>query len=99
METKHFLYRLYPSRPSFNSDQNESEKEIMQQHIEYWKDLANRKNAIVYGPVFDPKGVYGIAVIEVNNEEEAEEIAKNDPAVLFKICTCELMPMQVAMAR
>ena len=99
MEKKHFLYKLYPPRPSFHVNQNEKEKKVMEQHVEYWKELTSEKNAIVYGPVFDPKGIYGMAVIEVNNEEDADEIAKNDPAVVSKICTCELIPMKVGMTR
>ena len=71
----------------------------MQEHMAYWRELTNKKNAIVYGPVFDPKGVYGMAVIEVNNQEEADEIANNDPAVASKVCSFELIPMQVGMTR
>jgi len=32
------------------------------------------------GPVFDPAGVYGIAVVEVDNEEQLNEMISNDPA-------------------
>lgn len=99
MEKKHFLYKMYPPRPSFHLDQNENEAKVMQQHIDYWRELTNKKNAIVYGPVFDPNGIYGMAVIEVTNEEQAGEIVKNDPAILSKICTCELIPMRVGMIR
>jgi uncharacterized protein YciI len=99
MEKKHFLYKMYPPRSSFHLDQDEDEKKTMKQHMDYWKELTNKKNAIIYGPVFDPNGVYGMAVIEVINEEKAEDIAKGDPAVLSKICTCELIPMQVGMIR
>jgi uncharacterized protein len=88
---------MYPPRPSFHLDQNENEKKVMQQHTDYWKELTNRKNAIVYGPVFDPRGVYGIAVIEVNNEEEAKKITKSDPAIVSQVCTFELIPMSVGM--
>jgi hypothetical protein len=31
------------------------EGEIMQEHINYWKDLVDRRIAIVFGPVSDPK--------------------------------------------
>ena len=95
MGKKHFLYKLYPPRPSFHLDQNEDEKKMMQQHMEYWKALTNQKNAILYGPVFDPKGMYGMAVIEVNDERKADEIAKRYPALLSKMCSYELIPMQL----
>jgi uncharacterized protein YciI len=99
MANKHFLYKLYPPRPSFHLDQDEKETKIMQEHMAYWRELTNKKNAIVYGPVFDPKSVYGMAVIQVNNQEEADEIANNDPAVASKVCSFELIPMQVGMTR
>ena len=67
--------------------------------MNYWKELTNRKNAIVYGPVFDPRGIYGMTIIEVNSEQQADAIAKGDPAVLSKICTCELIPMRMEMTR
>jgi hypothetical protein len=33
------------------------EGELIQEHFNYWKGLADRRIAIVYGPVEDPKGV------------------------------------------
>jgi hypothetical protein len=32
------------------------------------KNLADRRIAIVFGPVEDPKGVYGLAIIETEDE-------------------------------
>jgi hypothetical protein len=49
--------------------------------------------------VFDHKGVYGMAVIEVNDERQADEIAKSDPALLSKMCSYRLIPMQLGMIR
>ena len=49
--------------------------------------------------MFDPEGVYGMAVIEVDNEEEANAVKNNDPAVTAGICTALLLQMQVGMAR
>lgn len=43
------------------------EGELMQEHFNYWKDLADRRIAIVYGPVEDPKGVYGLAIMETED--------------------------------
>lgn len=99
MEKKHFFYKLYPPRPTFHLDQNEEEKAVMQQHMQYWTELTHQRSSIVYGPVFEPKGVFGMAVIEVNSEEEANNIAKNDPAVSSEVCAYELIPMQVGLMR
>jgi uncharacterized protein YciI len=99
MEKKFFFYKLYPPRPTFHLDMNEEEKTVMQQHMQYWAKLTDQRNAIVYGPVFDPTGVFGMAVIEVDSDEEANNISKQDPAVSSHVCTSELIPMQVGLIR
>ena len=40
----------------------DAEGELMQEHINYWKNLVDRRIAIVFGPISDPKGVYGLAI-------------------------------------
>lgn len=57
------------------------EGELMQEHFNYWKELADRRIAIVYGPVEDPKGVYGLAIMETEDETIAQEIRVNDPVI------------------
>ena len=99
MEKQFFFYRLNPPRPDFHLNQSETERRIMSQHTQYWIALTEKGNTIVYGPVFDPKGVFGMGIIEVDNAEQADTIGKEDPAVSSKLCTCELIPMQVGMMR
>lgn len=53
---------------------------MMQEHMEYWRNLANKRIAVVVGPVADPKGLYGLAVVEVQDEAAVQDIRKNDPA-------------------
>ena len=99
MEKKHFFYKLIPPRPTFHLDQNDHEKQIMQQHAAYWAELTNKRDSILYGPVFDPNGVFGMAVIEVDDETQAKAIADNDPVVLSAISVYELIPMVVGLIR
>ena len=96
---KHFFYKLIPPRRDFHLNQNESEKAIMQNHAAYWAGLTADKKAIIYGPVFHEEGVFGIAIIEVTSDEEANEIAKNDPAISSNLNTYELSPMIVGLIR
>ncbi len=86
---KHFAYKLIPPRPTFNLDMDDHEKTVMNAHMQYWADLFASKKVIVYGPVLDPKGVYGLAVMEVETDDEARAIAENDPAVSSKLNTIE----------
>jgi uncharacterized protein YciI len=99
MEKRFFLYRLLPPRPTFHLDLNEKEKEVMQRHGRYWAELTKQRIAIVYGPVFDPKGVFGVAIMEVDTEDQGLTIVKADPAVASRTCTYELIPMKVGTIR
>jgi hypothetical protein len=77
---KYFFLRLIPPRPSFTQDMTEVEKKIMLRHLEYWKDLTDKGYTIVYGPVFDPKGGYGIGVVQVDTDDELKRLIDDDPA-------------------
>jgi uncharacterized protein len=80
----HFFYKLIPPRPSFPRDITEVEGTIMQEHFAYWHRLMEKRKVVVVGPVLDPKGTYGIAVLEVEDTAIAENLAKNDPAITSK---------------
>jgi uncharacterized protein YciI len=79
-EKKHFFLKLNPPRASFMVDMNEEERQIMFNHIAFWKPFVENGTVIVLGPVMDPKGGFGIAVVAVDNEEELTAIISKDPA-------------------
>jgi len=58
----------------------EEERAIMREHSEFWDRLLSDGSALVTGPVRDPSGTYGFAVIFADSEEEARELLKDDPA-------------------
>jgi uncharacterized protein len=99
MEKLHFFYKLIPPRPNFHLDMSEKEKSVWKLHADYWKKLVEKGTAIIYGPVFDPKYVYGMAIVEATSEDEAKEIVSNDPAISSGIGTFELNSMFVGMIR
>lgn len=76
----HFFLKLIPPRPTFAMDMTQDERNIMMQHVAYWTNLLNKNIAIVFGPVMDPNGAYGVGVVEVNSEEEVNDLIANDPA-------------------
>jgi uncharacterized protein len=82
---RYFLYKLIPPRPTFPEDMTDAEGELMQEHFNYWKNLVDRRIAIVYGPVSDPKGVYGIAIIETEDGTSVHDIRINDPAIKHNV--------------
>jgi uncharacterized protein len=81
-EKKHFFIRLIPPRPGFSSDMTPEERGLMQQHVAYWQGLLRRKIAFAFGPVFDPRGGYGIGIVELADEKAAEELMAKDPTLL-----------------
>ena len=79
---QHFFYKLVPPRASFAQDMTPDEAATMGQHVAYWKGLIDGGlKVFALGPVFDPAGIFGIAVIEAENEAAAHELGRNDPAI------------------
>jgi uncharacterized protein YciI len=70
----------------------EVERRVMQEHAIYWKGITDGGIAIVYGLVVDPKGPWGIAIVEVADEPDARALGTNDPAVKAGL-TFEVYPM------
>ena len=76
-----FFYKLTPPRPTFDRDMTEVEMGIMQKHFAYWGDLTERSIAVVYGPVADPRGAFGFAVVDVVDQAAAHALGNSDPAI------------------
>lgn len=91
MEKKYFVLYLLPSRPDFSQTMSEEERSIMMEHVAYWTEIMNQGKVLAFGPVLDPKAVYGLGIVAVENEKEIEEFIANDPAA--KINRYEYFPM------
>ena len=77
----YFACKLIPPRPTFAQDMTEAEASLMREHAAYWTDLAARRVAIVFGPVSDPRGTWGLVVVEAADEAEARALGTNDPTI------------------
>ncbi|UVF20016.1 YciI family protein [Microvirga terrae] len=75
------LCKLLPPRPTFPGDMTPSEAELMQKHTAYWQDLADRGIALVVGPVLDPAGIWGIAIIDAKDADAAAALTSDDPVI------------------
>jgi uncharacterized protein YciI len=95
-----FLYRLTPPRPSFPADMTPEEGAAMRSHFGYWAEQMQRGAVLLVGPVPDPKGTYGIAVLTVDDEAQARSLCENDPAIAAKLgFSFDLYPMPDAMVQ
>jgi uncharacterized protein YciI len=96
----HFVYKLIPPRPTFGAgDMTEAEAAIMRDHAAYWSQHLANGMAIVFGPVTDPTGNWGLAVVEADTEADARALRDADPAVTSGLATVDILPMPVAVAR
>jgi len=77
-------------RPDFAQTMTAEERSIMQQHVGYWTDLMNKGKVVIFGPVIDPKQIYGLGIISVDSEQEVKDFIANDPAA--KINKYEYFP-------
>jgi len=99
MEKQHFFFRLIPPRTTFPGDASAEELALMKRHADYFAELFGGGKVLLYGPVRSPAGAFGVAVLEVENEAQAREIAENDPSVRGGLNRFEVAPMRVSQAR
>lgn len=76
-----FVFRLKAPRPNFALDMTDDEREVMGRHAEYWQPLIESGDMVVFGPVLDSTGSWGLGVVEAEDEERVRALAADDPAV------------------
>jgi uncharacterized protein YciI len=98
-KTNYFLYKLIPPRPTFAADMTQAEAAIMARHVAYWQGLVDEGIAIVFGPVADPAGVWGLAVVKAEAADDVHALGLEDPAVRSEMSTFEVYVMPDAIVR
>ncbi len=78
----YFLFRLLPPRPTFMHDITKEEFEVMQLHGVYWRGQLAAGKVIVFGPVADPAGGWGVGILNLEDPTEVEGLLANDPVSL-----------------
>ena len=67
-----------------------AEQDAMQRHQAYWQDLLAEGRVVVYGPVADPEGIWGMGVLRAADRAQVLEIGNSDPSVLAGVNTFEV---------
>jgi uncharacterized protein YciI len=88
-----------PPRPTFATDMTAAEATVMKAHVAYWQAHLDAGRVVVFGPVADPSGTWGLAVLEVDTEDDAVALADADPTIREGVCTYEVFPMQSSRVR
>ena len=77
----HYLCKLRPPRPTFMDDMTSDEAVLMRAHREYWTPRVETGAVVAMGPVADPAGGYGVAIIEAASESALEAMQACDPVI------------------
>jgi uncharacterized protein len=72
---------------------SDEEREIMGRHAAHWQPLIDSGQMVVFGPVLDETGSWGLGVIEAESEEELRAHAANDPVVTTGTASIEIGKM------
>ncbi|MGV0604755.1 YciI family protein [Mycolicibacterium sp. XJ1904] len=86
-----FLFRLIPPRPDFAQTMTRAEQQAMSAHQEYWGRLLAEGRVVVYGPVADPEGVWGMGVLRAADRAEVLAIAERDPSITAGVNTFDVL--------
>ena len=65
-----FVFRLKAPRPNFALDMTDDEREIMGRHAAHWQSYIDSGQMVVFGPVHDDTGSWGLGVVEADDEDE-----------------------------
>jgi uncharacterized protein len=76
---RHFFCTLKPPRITFPADITPEASVLMREHADYWRERMHEGYAVVFGPVADPNGAYGILVLQVPDDLLPETLVHENP--------------------
>jgi uncharacterized protein len=85
-----FVLRLRGSRPNLALDLTDEERDVMTRHAAHWAPYIESGQMVVFGPVLDETGSWGLGVVEASDEQELRTYADEDPAVTTGTGTIEV---------
>jgi uncharacterized protein len=94
-----FVFRLKGPRPTFAVDMSDQEREIMARHADYWRPWVESGQMVIFGPVLDSGGSWGLGVVEADDEKQLRAFAADDPVVTSGIGTIEVGKMLAGFVR
>jgi len=95
MAKQHYFFKLISPRATFPFDITDGEKRLMEEHSRYFEEHFVAGKLLVYGPVMAASGAFGMAVLEVESEDEARRFGEDDPSVKGGLNRFEISPMRV----
>lgn len=77
----------------------DAEREVMDRHAAHWQPLVDSGKMVVFGPVLDSTGSWGLGVVEADDEDELRAFAAADPAVATGTADLEMGKMLAGFVR
>jgi uncharacterized protein len=77
----------------------DEEREIMGLHAAHWQPYLDAGQMVIFGPVLDGTGSWGLGVVEADDEDEIRAFAGRDPAVTNGIAEIEVGKMLAGFVR
>ncbi len=78
---RYFVCRLLSPRPTFPGDMTAEERAVMEEHVAYWTRQLEAGRVVVFGPVADPKGAWGLGVVRAPDLDAVRALEEEDPAI------------------
>jgi uncharacterized protein YciI len=94
-----FVFRLQAPRPDFALTMSDEERDVMARHAAYWQPHVESGSMVVFGPVLDGSGSWGLGVIEADDEDELRAFVAGDPAVTSGTASIEIGTMLAGFVR
>jgi len=94
-----FVFRLKAPRPTFALDMTDEERDVMGRHAAYWQPVIDSGRMVIFGPVLDSTGSWGLGVVEADDEDELRAFAAGDPAVASGTADLEIGRMLAGFVR
>jgi uncharacterized protein YciI len=94
-----FVFRLIAPRPNFALDMTDEEREIMGRYAAHWQPYLESGQMVIFGPVIDRTGSWGLGVVEADDEDEVLAFAAGDPVVTTGTARIEVGKMLAGFVR
>lgn len=78
---------------------SDDEREIMGRHAAYWQKYIDSGRTVVFGPVLDDTGSWGLGVMEAEDEDELRASAAGAPVVTSGTADMEIGKMLAGFVR
>ncbi|HET7461837.1 MAG TPA: YciI family protein [Longimicrobium sp.] len=95
-----FFCKLLAPRADFAQTMTDAERLLMQEHAVYWHQGIKQGRVIGFGLVADPRGAFGVGIVEFDDEAGACAFADGDPTIRSgQGFAMEIAPMPMGFVR